>query len=120
MLGAPKGPVNQRGAVQLIATRKLKRVRSLRPRHRGPVGLGRQIRVGLTPLENYPDPMVRSAASTITKKNRKFWCNNEKPVFQAQFPMRERFVRVDFSISSVFSIALNIPTPPASTVPRSL
>src|SRR5262252_9182601 len=35
-----------------------------------------------------------------------------KPVFQirsslAQFPMRERFVRLDLSISSVFSIGLN-------------
>src|SRR5215831_17926894 len=30
----------------------------------------------------------------------------------AQFPMRERFVRIDFLISSVFSIAPNIPTPP--------
>jgi len=29
--------------------------------------------------------------------------------------MRERFVRLDLSISSVFSIGLNIPTPPAST-----
>src|SRR5215467_4152855 len=30
------------------------------------------------PLGNYPDPIVRSVASTITKKNRKFWCYNEK------------------------------------------
>jgi hypothetical protein len=30
----------------------------------------------------------------------------------AQFLMRERFERIDFSIGSVFSIRLNIPAPP--------
>src|SRR5215470_8050400 len=30
--------------------------------------------------------------------------------------MRERFARLDFSITSVFSISRNVPTPPASTI----
>src|SRR5262245_15392946 len=51
--------------------------------------------------------MVRSAIDDH-KKNRKFWCYDKKPAFEirsslAQFSIRERFVRVDFSISSVFS-----------------
>lgn len=33
----------------------------------------------------------------------------------AQFPSFLSFVRLDFSISSVFSVGVNIPTPPAST-----
>jgi hypothetical protein len=44
----------------------------------------------------------------------------KNPVFQirsswTQFLMRERFVRLEKSISYVFSTRVNIPTPPAST-----
>jgi hypothetical protein len=49
----------------------------------------------------------------------------EKAAFQirsrwAQFLMRERFWRVEKSITYVFSISLNIPTPPASTISKRL
>jgi hypothetical protein len=45
----------------------------------------------------------------------------ENPAFQirssqAQFLTRERFWRVEKSITCVFSTKLNIPTPPASTI----
>jgi len=49
----------------------------------------------------------------------------KKPVFQlrsswTQFLIRERFVRLEKSISYVFSTRMNIPTPPASTISKSL
>src|SRR5262249_18420111 len=67
-------------------------------------------------FRNYHDLTVRSHRRS-EEEIIEVLARLQKPVFQirsslAQFPMRERFVRLDFSISSVFSIPRNIPTPP--------
>jgi len=46
----------------------------------------------------------------------------KNPVFQirsswAQFLLRQRFLLLDFSITYVFSMRMNIPIPPAGTIP---